>query len=401
MISLGSFELYGAGRIVFGRGTFARSGELAAGWGTKAIVLTNADRTGKQGLMDRLDALLDEHGVSAKRVWLTGEPQLADVDAAADQARELDCDLVIGIGGGSAIDAAKAVAGLLTNGGQTLDYLEVIGRGKKFDKPAAPILAIPTTAGTGAEVTRNAVIGSPEHGRKASLRSEHLLPRVVIVDPELHVPVWREVTVRAGMDAVTQLIESFTSARANPVTDALAREGLTRAARSLRRACDQPDDVDARADMALAALLSGLTLSSAGLGAVHGFAGPIGGLYPAPHGAVCAALLPHVMRANIAGLRAQDTSHPLLERYRTIGSTLNGAASAAGDVGDAMIEADAGVDTAQALVRDFEIPGLGSYGMTEADIPRVIEMSRATSSMRTNPVQHTDDALAGILRAAL
>ena len=253
-----------------------------------------------------------------------GEPTVADVEHALLAARSAACDWVIGLGGGSAIDAAKAVAGLLTNPGSPLDYMEVVGQGLPLRQPAAPWIAVPTTAGTGAEATRNAVIGCPEKKFKASLRSEHLLAKIAVIDPELAVSAPPQVTAASGLDALCQLIESYTSNRAQPMTDALALQGVSLAAPALPRVCADGADLDVREAMALAALFSGITLANAGLGAVHGFAAPLGANFPVPHGTICAALLPHVVSANIAALAAESAQHPYLERYAELGRRLTG-----------------------------------------------------------------------------
>ena len=245
------------------------------GWDGRRVVVHN-------GPIGRVVDLLGAAGVAATVHRQRGEPVVDDVDAAVDLARKNGCDCVIGVGGGSAIDVAKAVAGFLRNEGSVLDYMEVVGQGRKLAHPAAPWMAVPTTAGTGAEATRNAVIGLPEKHFKASVRSEHLLARVAMVDPELGVGVPPAVTASSGMDALCQLIESFTSTGASPMTDALALRGLGLAARCLPRAFADGGDIGAREGMALAALLSGITLTSAGLGAVHGLAAPLGANFPAP-----------------------------------------------------------------------------------------------------------------------
>jgi alcohol dehydrogenase class IV len=310
---MSSFEFFGVGRIVFGRGTFARVAEIATPLGRKPLVVYNGDAPGRGGALDRLAAQFDATLIRQK-----GEPTVADVDRALGSARQANCDSVIALGGGSALDAGKAVAGLLANGGSALDYMEVVGKGQKITKPSVPWLAIPTTAGTGAEATRNAVIGFPEKKFKASIRSELLLPRVALIDPELAVNVPPEVTAASGMDALCQCIESYTSTGANPITDALALRGIHLAARSLRRAYASGTDLAAREDMAMAALISGITLTSAGLGAVHGFAAPLGANFPVPHGIVCAALLPHVIRANREALERAEGREFSLARYREI-----------------------------------------------------------------------------------
>src|SRR5690242_13186458 len=293
---MSGFELSSVGRIFFGRGQVRRLGEIARSMGSAALVVHNGP------VPAAVEAALSGTGMRTVLVRQHGEPKVEDVDRGLAAARENGCDLVIGVGGGSAIDAAKAVAGLLTNGGAALDYMEVIGKGQKITRPAAPWVAVPTTAGTGAEATRNAVIGSPEKRFKASIRSEHLLPRVALVDPELGVGVPPDVTARSGMDALCQCVEAYTSIGANAMTDPMALHGVALAGRSLRRAFENGQDLDAREDMALAALLSGIALTNAGLGAVHGFAAPLGANFPAPHGTVCAALLPHVIAANVAAL---------------------------------------------------------------------------------------------------
>lgn len=290
------------------------------------------------------------------------------------------------------LDAAKAIAAMLTNNGDLFDYLEVIGRAQPLTQASAPCIAIPTTAGTGSEVTRNSVLSSPEHRVKVSLRSPHMLPRVALIDPELTYDLPPALTAATGLDALTQLIEPYVSSRANPLTDGICVEGLSRAARSLRRAVENGRDLAAREDMALASLFGGLALANAGLGAVHGFAGPIGGMFPAPHGAVCAALLPHVMKTNLRALRNRAPSHPSIRRYEELARILTGDAHATGDSGTAWI---------QDLVTDLSIPALKRYGMESADIPAIVEAAGKASSMKANPLPLTDEELAGILERAL
>ncbi len=391
-----TFSFGTVGRIEFGRGRFGEIGRLAAGLGSSLLVVCNADRSGEQKLLERLHGHAKRESLSVKVVWMDGEPTVEDVDRGLEAGRRSSCDAVIGLGGGSAIDAAKAIAGLMTNGGACLDYMEVIGRGLPIEVAAAPWIAVPTTAGTGAEVTRNAVIGSKEKAYKASIRSPLLLASIALVDPELGVGVRRTVTARCGMDALTQCIESFTSNHANPMTDALALEGVARAARSIRRACSYGDDLDAREDMALAALISGITLSSAGLGAVHGLAAPAGARFPVPHGVVCAKLLPKVMEANITALAAEDPDHPVLARYAEIGRLLAGDRELSGDEALA-----AAYESAGALVRDLSIPGLAQFGFTGNDLPAIVEKARGASSMRFNPVELPTSVLEEALRSAL
>jgi alcohol dehydrogenase class IV len=388
---MSKFEFFGVGRVIFGRGEFRRVGELAAALGRTALVLYNGS-----GQIDPLLAMLSAARINATFRRQRGEPVVNDIDSATNDARRAGCDLVIGLGGGSAIDAAKAVAALLGNGGSAVDYMEVVGKGLKITRPSIPWIAIPTTAGTGAEATRNAVIGLPERQFKASIRNELMLPRIAVIDPELGVNVPPDVTARSGMDALCQLIESYTSTGAGPITDALALQGITLAAGSLRRAYHDGHDLDAREDMALAALLSGMTLTSAGLGAVHGFAAPLGANFPAPHGAVCAALLPIVISANVHALRDQGNA-TALTRYAAVGRLFLPAGSQ-----DSEEEAiDMCVKCTASLVRDLNIPPLATFGMKPSDIPSMVALARKASSMRYNPVVLSDEVLAEVLGAAI
>jgi len=270
------------------------------------------------------------------------------------------------------------------------DYLEVIGRGRPLQNPAAACIAIPTTAGTGAEVTRNAVLASPEHGVKVSMRSPHMLPRLAVVDPELTRSLPPEVTAATGMDALTQCLEAYVSRKANPLTDSLSREGLNRCARSLRTACRQGGNLKARTDMALASLFSGLALANGGLGAVHGIAGPLGGQLDAPHGALCGRLLPPVFAANVQ--RLQSESNPAASaRFDAVARSLTGdpAATAA----DAVL-------WLEVLRRELKIPPLSAYGLSSADLPTVAAKALKASSMQGNPVPLDKDAIITILEQA-
>ena len=300
--------------------------------------------------------------------------------------------MVIAFGGGSALDTGKAIAALLTNGGNPLDYLEVIGKGKQLTRQSAPYFAIPTTAGTGAEVTRNAVLGSPEHKVKVSLRSPYMLPRLALVDPELTYGLPPDITAATGLDALTQVLEPFVSKRANPATDALCREGMRRAARSLRTAHAHGDDVAAREDMAVTSLFGGLALANAGLGAVHGFAGPFGGMFPAPHGAVCASLLPHVMAVNVSAIKLRSSASSVLGRYDDVARILTG---------DQHATAEDGVAWVQELCEELHVPALGSYGFGDDDADGLIEKAAKASSMKGNPVELTPDEMSEILTRSM
>jgi alcohol dehydrogenase class IV len=383
-----SFEFATAARIVFGPGTLGQAGALARELGTRAFVVTGRDPLRARRLLE----LLAEAGLAATTCPIGGEPSIADIERGTAAARASGCDCVIGFGGGSALDAAKAIAALLANGGELSHYLEVIGRAQPLARPGVPCLAIPTTAGTGAEVTRNAVLFSPPHRVKVSLRSPHLLPRIALIDPELTHSLPLAATATTGLDALTQLIEPFTSCRAQPMTDALCRDGLRRAARSLPAAFADGHNAAARADLALASLFGGLALANAGLGAVHGFAGPLGGMFPAPHGAVCAALLSPVMRANLLALRGRAPHSIALARYDEVARLLTDSPHAA---------AEDGIRWVETLVARLGIRPLSAFGITRADFAAVIGAAAQASSMKANPIPLTASELEGILAAAL
>ncbi len=382
------FEFATAGRIVFGEGVAAEAPAAAAAMGRRALVVTGAS----PGRAQRLIAGLTSAGVSSVTFRTPGEPTVDLARNGSKLAREENCDLVIAFGGGSAIDGGKAIAALLTNAGDPLDYIEVIGRGKPLTQPSAPFIAIPTTAGTGSEATRNAVLGSPEHGVKASLRSPGMLPRLALVDPELTLDLPRNVTASTGLDALTQLIEPFVSSRANRMTDLYCAEGIRRASVALPRVWANGADREARTDMAWASLLGGLSLANAGLGAAHGFAAPIGGEFHAPHGAVCAALLPQVMEANIQALRKRAPASDALRRYNELAQLLTGSPAAT---------ADDGVKRISELRQALEIPPLRAYGVTESDVASLAAKASVASSMKANPITLTTEELEWILLASM
>lgn len=381
------FEFATATRIIFGAGTLREVGPLTAELGNRALVVGG----GSPARLTPLLELLHAQGVSAHVFGVPGEPTVDLVTAGVEEARVHGCDVVLGMGGGSVLDAGKAVAALLTNRGDIYDYLEVVGRNQPLREPSAPYLAVPTTAGTGAEVTRNAVLGVPQR-LKVSLRSPYMLPRVALVDPELTFSVPPSVTASTGLDALTQCLEPYVSPQANPLTDALCREGMQRVARSLRRAYDGGRDREARTDMALASLCGGLALANAKLGAVHGFAAPLGGTFPAPHGAVCARLLPLVMAANVRALEARDPGSPALTRYGEVAHILTGDSSA--DTSD-------GVRWIRELCAALAVPPLADFGVTEADIPEVVAKAQRASSMQGNPVVLSAEELTQVLREAI
>ncbi|MET0341299.1 MAG: iron-containing alcohol dehydrogenase [Polyangiales bacterium] len=384
-----TFELATATRVVFGAGKIdVVPGFLAEIGVTRVLAVTGARADRGASLWDALTA----RGVVVTTFSVVAEPTVDVARAGVEAARTAGAEAVIALGGGSVIDAGKAIAALAANGGDPLDYLEVVGRGAPLTQPPLPFVAIPTTAGTGAEVTRNAVLGSPEHGVKASLRSPLMLPRLAVVDPDFLAGAPAEVLRASGLDALSQLIEPFVSVRANPLADALAREGLSRSRRSLKRAVLGAAGDQEREDLALASLFGGLCLANSGLGAVHGFAAPLGGMFHAPHGAVCAALLPHVMAVNLRALTQRDPHGTILPRYTELARVLTGEPSA--------VALD-GVKWVTTLCRDLEVPGLSAYGMSEADVGPLIEKAARASSMKGNSILLSPDELEEIARLSI
>lgn len=381
------FEFATATRIIFGPGSIKEAAPIAASFGRRALIVVGSTPDQATALIDQLRAL----GVTAMIFSVSGEPSIETVQAGMQIARANNCDIVIGLGGGSAIDTGKAIAALLTNPGDPLDFLEVVGRGQALQQTPLPYLAIPTTAGTGSEVTRNAVLASHEHRVKVSLRSPLMLPRVAIIDPELTYSLPPAITASTGLDALTQLIEPYTCNAPNPLVDAICREGLQRAARSLQRVYQDGSDVAAREDMSIAALFGGLALANAKLGAVHGFAGPLGGLFPAPHGMICARLLPFVGEANVRALQEREPTSPILQRYAEVAQLLTGRSTAG--PGDA-------IEWLHQLCAELNIAPLSQFGFAPNDIPTVVAQAQKASSMKGNPIALTEEELQRILSQA-
>ena len=381
------FEFATTTRIVFGAGRLSEIGSIAKAFGKSALVVTGSS----PGRAAQLLELLDAEDVAQTVYSVIGEPKITDVRTGVERAKAGRCDMVVSIGGGSAIDCGKAISAMMTNPGDVLDYIDVIGRGNAIEKQAAPFIAISTTSGAGTEVTKNAVLSSPEHRVKASLRSVLMLPRVAVVDPELTYDLPPAVTAATGMDALTQLIEPYTCCRANPLTDAVCRDGIPRVARSLRNACQNGKDAQAREDMSAGALFGGLALANSGLGAVHGFAAPLGGMFPAPHGAVCAALLPPVMAANLKALTERYAESETIARYTRIARWLTGNGNA---------KPEDGVAWVRELASDLKTPKLREYGIKETDFPKLISKAAKASSMKANPLPLTESELETVLSTA-
>ncbi len=385
------FEFATAQQIVFGSGKIAQLPAIAAHYALRrCIVVTGKSPARVQSVID----LLTKAAIEVVVFTVAHEPSIPLLRQAVAQAIESQCDGVIAIGGGSVIDTGKAIAALMRNTDDIFEYLEVIGKGRALQHPSAPCIAVPTTSGTGAEVTRNAVLFSPEHAVKVSLRSATMLPVAAIVDPDLTRDLGPQTTAWSGMDALTQLIEPYVSLRANPLTDALCLQAIPLAARSLPRAFHDGHDVQARTEMSLASLFGGMALANSGLGVVHGFAGPLGGMFDAPHGAVCAAILPHGMTANIRHLRSNPgpPTSATLTRYRTLARYLTGTPTA---------EPEDGASFVQNLSRELAIPPLSNFGISADDAAQVVEKSARASSMKANPVVLSSEELKEVFLRSL
>ncbi|MEW6651595.1 MAG: iron-containing alcohol dehydrogenase [Chloroflexota bacterium] len=381
------FDFQTAGRILFGSGVVARLPQLAHDYGKRIFLIGGV----VSSILDEVVAGLKAEGMTVVQRAVREEPTLNGILAFAEEARKIDSQVIVGLGGGSALDAAKATAALTVNPGDPLDYLEVIGKGLPLRVDPLPVIAIPTTAGTGSEVTRNAVLGIPERKVKVSLRSPKMLPVIALVDAELTLSLSAELTASTGMDALTQLIEPYVSNRANALTDQFCEAGIQCSVRSLRAAYRDGNNLTAREELSFASLMGGLALANAGLGAAHGFAAPIGGLFGAPHGAVCARLLPAVCRANIRAIQKQDTAQRILDRYTQVAVWLTGRHNA--------IPFD-GAEWLDELCAEINIPPLREYGIQHGDFAWLIENAAKASSMKANPVILAPDELAQILEDA-
>ena len=381
-----NFNFATASQIFFGRGTISKVPELVENYGNKILLVTGKNQGRAKPLTDRLPA-----SVQVVFFHVNAEPATTTIDQGVKLARENQCEAIVGFGGGSVIDSAKAIAALTPNAGELLDYLEVIGKGKKLEEKPLPFIAIPTTAGTGAEASKNSVIYSAEHKVKVSLRSQLMFADVAVIDPELTLSVPPEVTAITGMDALTHLLETFVSCQANPFIDNFSREGMQRVSRSLLKAYENGSNLEAREDMAYAALLGGMALANVKLGAVHGFAGPMGGMVPIPHGAVCARLLPAVMEANLKSAKSQNLKY-IISKYDEVAQLLTGESNA---------RSEEGVQWAQQMVEKLNIPSLSAFGLTPDDFPVLVEKAKKASSMKGNPVVLSDESLMLILEKSI
>ena len=380
------FEFATAQRILFGSGRISQLPDLAKDLGQRVLLLGGSTPERTRPIVQ----MLKESELNPLPLEVHGEPTVDQVSELTQKARKAKCDLVVAVGGGSVLDAGKAIAALLANQGDPLDYLEVVGKGLPLQNSPKPCIAIPTTAGTGAEVTRNAVLSVPDQHVKVSMRHIDMLPTVVLVDPELTHSLPSEPTLFTGMDALTQLIEAFVSIKSTPFTDAFCREGLSRIGSALPRVLHNGTDAEARSDMALSSLLSGLALANGGLGVVHGIAGPFGGMFPAPHGKVCAALLRPACALNIRVLQKRAPDHVALKKYTEAATLLSGRSCT---------QPESLLEWLDAFLNSFPPPSINNLGITTADIPVLIEKALRASSMKGNPIPLSPEEIAELFKS--
>lgn len=380
-----TFDFMSAGRIIFGIGVLKKLQDISFISQKNILIFEGSPSKNTK----RVHEILDSIRIKYETYQIHGEPNLGMISNARNAAKF--ADVIIAVGGGSVIDTGKAVSALITNAGEVSDYLEIVGQGNPLLKPSLPFIAIPTTSGTGSEVTKNAVINIPEYRVKVSLRHEYLLPNVAIIDPELTISLPKQITAFSGMDALTQVIEPFVSNRANIFTDSLCKAAIKKASTALKLAYDNGKNIQAREDMAWVSVCGGIALANAGLGAVHGFAGPIGGMFNAPHGAVCAKLLPSVVATNINASRLAGLSNTL-EKFQEIASLV---------FDDKEVALDSLVHWLEELIKYLKIPGLSHWGVTVNDIPQIVEKAQSSSSMKGNPIKLDENTLAAILRECM
>jgi len=382
-----NFEFATSTHIIFENGSFKKVPVLIKELGSKVFIVTGKN----QKLVNQLSEWLTAINIQFELFSIYSEPVTTDIEKGTELARKSSCSVVLGIGGGSVIDSAKAIAALAPNKGELTDYLEVIGKGRRLEKAPLPFIAIPTTAGTGAEVTKNSVIKSLEHSVKVSLRSDLMYPKVALIDPELTLTMPLKITASTGVDALTHLLETFVSSQSNPFIDILCREGMKRISAFLELAFNDGNNLEARENMAMASMLGGMALANVKLGAVHGFAGPLGGMFTIPHGAVCACLLPAVMEINISTLKDKN-QHSQLLKYNEVAQILTGNNNAV---------ARDGVVWVKELVKKLQIPTLSDFHLSTDSFPELIEKAKNSSSMKGNPVELDNEQLHAILHKSL
>lgn len=350
----------------------------------RILVVTGSSPARHQDLLESWRATGHEITILTQ----SGEPLIADAIAAASLGKQQQVHRVIAIGGGSVIDLAKAAAALIANPGEPLDYLEVVGKGLPLPFPALPCWALPTTSGTGAEVTKNAVLGVPSASVKVSLRHDSMIPELAIIDPLLCLGLGARQSYAAGMDAFVQVLEPYLSHQSNAISDALCVQAIPKAYRALLKLSENLDDIESRSELAEVSLFGGLALANAKLGAVHGFAGPLGGIIPAKHGELCAALLSECARANILGLRQRDPQNRALLRYAQVACWLSGSSDS---------QAEDCIALFRGLHTKLKLPSLKDLGFEPKHLELSLEMSAQSSSMKGNPIQLTRDEMSSVL----
>jgi len=382
------FSFTTSGRIIFGLGSITSIGEILKYFGNRVFFIHGKS----QPEPEIISNIIKKNKMEWEEFTVFNEPSVEVVDSAVKLARKVGCDCVIGFGGGAVIDTGKAVAAMVNNPGEVLDYLEIVGKGNPIQNPSKPYIAVPTTAGTGSEVTKNAVISVTQKKVKVSMRNTSMIPTIAVIDPELTYSVPPAITASTGMDAFTQVIEPYVSKLSNRMVDLFCVEGIKTAAKSLSQAYKEGQNAEARSNMSWVSLLGGLSLANAKLGAVHGFAGPIGGMFHASHGSICAALLPSVMKINIKALQEDNQRRDKLNRYKQIAEWVTGNKNAS---------AEDGANWVAQLSDEMEIPSLRKIGIKIKDIPLIIEKSKNASSMKGNPIQLSDEELEEILKLSL
>jgi alcohol dehydrogenase len=391
------FELSRLPRLLFGAGTINQLPGLIQGYGKTVLILTGGRSWATSPWWPALTGQLDRLGMDYYRESVNGEPSPEQVDQLVADYADKAVDVVVAIGGGSAMDAGKAVAGLLRVGRSVLDYLEGVGPELPYQGPAVPFIALPTTAGTGSEATKNGVLSRHgSDGFKKSFRSELLMAREAIIDPDLLATCPPGVIAANGMDALTQLIESYVSLKQNEFCNTLGEKAIRLVRDGLIRLHESAgEDADARGAMAFAALASGINLAQTGLGSVHGLASPLGAFFPIPHGVACGALLAEATEVNIRAMQQREPDNPALERYRQVGQMLCGS-----HFPDQQTAFNGLLKRLWHWTEKLQIPTLAQYGMTVDDIDLIVA-NVSPSSMQTNPVRLTDDEIAAIVRARL
>ncbi len=386
------FELRTAPAVVFGCGSRKRLGSLVRPLGRRAFLVTGSRSLAQSGVLHELVEVLGEQGVTVVPYAVSGEPDVRVVDEGVRRCAEASCDVVVGVGGGSALDIAKAVAAVVPNGGAAVDYVEGLTTTapRPFSNAPLPTLAVPTTAGSGSEVTKNAVLRVPEAAVKRSMRSDHMVPRVALIDPDLSRGAPHHVSVPAALDALTHLVEGFVSRGAQPTTDALAIEGVAMSFATLSRVVCGIASPSAAERLALASFWGGVVLANAGLGAVHGLVAPLGGRFAIPHGCGCGAMLASTVRANIAALRRRDPNNPALARYGRIAGLVAGPSASPEQAADAF----------ETLRKGLGAHSLAHYGVTAVELAPIIADSRS-GSMKSNPIALSDAELETILTESL